>query len=110
MGTTEPGLATVLVGVGLRLAADVFSHVSLWGSLFGDAGFAASDTYLLNGAFLADAGAGLALRGRLYDRDVTMRLDAPLAVQQPGLAGGGGLTSSHATVAARWTFSFGDLW
>ncbi len=93
-----------------RLAADVFSHLSLWGSLFGDAGFASSDTFVLNGAFLADAGPGLALRGRLYDRDVTVRVDAPLMVQQPALAGGGGLTSSHATVAARWTFSFGDLW
>ncbi len=93
-----------------RLAGDVFSGLSLWGSLFADAGFAASDTYQLHGAFLADAGAGLALRGRLYDRAVTVRLDAPLVVQQPALAGGGGLTGSRATVAARWTFSFGDLW
>jgi hypothetical protein len=93
-----------------RLAPDVFSGLSLWGSLFGDAGFAASRTYALDGAFLADAGAGVSLRGKLYDRDVTVRLDAPVLVHQPALAGGGGLTSSHATVAARWTFSFGDLW
>ncbi len=93
-----------------RVAANVFSGLSLWGSVFGDAGSAASDTYQLNGSFLADAGVGLALRGRLYDREVTLRLDAPIVVQQPGLAGGGGLTGSHATIAARWTFSFEDLW
>ncbi|HVA58797.1 MAG TPA: M1 family metallopeptidase [Gemmatimonadaceae bacterium] len=93
-----------------RLATQVFSELSLWGSLFGDAGFASSDTYQLNGSFLADAGVGLALRGRLYDRDVTFRLDAPLIVQQPALAGGGGLTHGHATIAVRWTFGFADLW
>jgi len=93
-----------------RLAENVFSHVSLWGSAFADAGFASSDTYALDGAFLADAGVGVSLRGRLYDRDLTVRLDAPLVVQQPALAGGGGLTRRGATVAARWTFSFGDLW
>ena len=93
-----------------RLATNVFSRVSLWGSVFGDAGFASSDTYRLNGAFLADAGAGVSLRGRLYDRDVTVRLDAPLVVQQPALGGGGGLVRRPGTVAARWTFSFGDLW
>ncbi len=93
-----------------RLAKDVFSGVSLWGSLFGEAGFAGSRTYALNGAFLADAGAGLSLRGRLYDRQVTVRLDAPLYVEQPGLAGGRGLTHSDATFALRWVFSFDDLW
>jgi Peptidase family M1 domain len=93
-----------------RLAADVFSGLSVWGAVFGDVGLASSDTYPLRGSLLADAGAGIALRGRLYDHDVTVRLDAPIAVQQPGLAGGGGLTASHATIAARWTFSFGDLW
>jgi hypothetical protein len=52
----------------------------------------------------------VSVRGRLYDRDVTMRLDLPLMVHQPALAGGRGLTTSHATVAARWIFSFNDLW
>ncbi|HEY5219756.1 MAG TPA: M1 family aminopeptidase [Gemmatimonadaceae bacterium] len=93
-----------------RLASNVFSGLSLWGAVFGGAGFASSDTYTLSGAFLADAGAGLALRGKLYDRDVTMRLDAPFVVQQSALAGGRGLTHGNATVAARWTFSFNDIW
>ncbi|HET7631201.1 MAG TPA: M1 family metallopeptidase [Gemmatimonadaceae bacterium] len=93
-----------------RLVPDVFSRLSLWASVFGEAGFASSDTFVLDGALLADAGAGISLRGRLYDRPVTLRLDAPLLVQQPALAGGRGLTTSNATLAARWTFSIGDLW
>ncbi|MDE3150761.1 MAG: M1 family metallopeptidase [Gemmatimonadota bacterium] len=96
--------------VGQRLVPGLFGGLSLWGSLFGEAGFAASRTYRLDGAFLGDAGAGLSVRGRLYDRDVVVRLDVPLAVQQPGLAGGGGLTRGGGTVAARWVLSVNDLW
>ncbi|HVZ78276.1 MAG TPA: hypothetical protein VG818_09880, partial [Gemmatimonadaceae bacterium] len=93
-----------------RLVPMFFDRLSLWGSVFGDAGFASSTTYTLDGAFLADAGAGLAVRGKLYDRDVTLRLDVPLFAHQPALAGGRGLTKSGADVAARWVFSFSDLW
>ncbi len=93
-----------------RLARGVFSGLSVYGSVFGEAGFAASRTYQLNGSLLGDAGVGISVRGKLYDRPVTMRLDFPLLVQQPGLAGGRGLTTSGATVAARWVFSFNDLW
>ena len=82
----------------------------MYGSAFGEAGVAASTTYQLNGSLLGDAGVGLSLRGKLYDRDVTMRLDLPLVVQQPGLAGGRGLVRPNGTVAARWVFSFDDLW
>jgi Peptidase family M1 domain len=96
--------------VSQRLVDHVFSGLSLWGSAFGEAGFAASKTYRLDGSFLGDAGVGVSLRGRLYDRPVTMRVDLPLLVQQPGLAGGRGLTTSTATIAARWVFSFNDLW
>ncbi|MGH7670107.1 MAG: hypothetical protein ACRENQ_11505, partial [Gemmatimonadaceae bacterium] len=98
------------VEVSQRLARRVFSGLSVYGSAFGEAGFAASTTYQLNGSLLGDAGVGLSLRGKLYDRDVTMRLDLPLVVQQPGLAGGRGLVRPNGTVAARWVFSFDDLW
>ena len=93
-----------------RLAHRVFSGLSLYGSVFGEAGFATSATYQLDGSFLGDAGVGVSLRGKLYDRPVTMRLDLPLVVQQPGLAGGRGLTTANGTIAARWVFSFSDLW
>jgi hypothetical protein len=60
-------------------------------------------------SFLADAGAGLIVRGRLYDRDVYVRLDAPVFVNHSGLAGGGGL-GGHGSFAPRWTLTVGDLW
>jgi hypothetical protein len=88
----------------------VRGRLGLWFSAFGDFGLASSTTGQLDGGFLADAGVGLSVRGRLYDRAVTLRLDAPLIVHQPGLAGGGGLTRSHADIAARWVFSVRDLW
>ena len=91
-------------------SATIIGRLGVWVSVFGDAGFASSDTYTLSGAFLGDAGVGVSLRGRLYDRDVTLRLDAPLFVQQPALSGGRGLTTSHADLALRWVFTLNDLW
>ncbi|HEX8724162.1 MAG TPA: M1 family metallopeptidase [Gemmatimonadaceae bacterium] len=96
--------------VSQRLAYRMFSGLSLYGSVFGEAGFASSDTYRLGGSLLGGAGAGVSLRGKLYDRAVVMRVDLPLVVQQPGLAGGRGLTGANGTVALRWVFSFSDLW
>jgi hypothetical protein len=32
---------------------------------------------------MVDAGVGLTLRGRFYDRDLDVRLDAPLVVNSP---------------------------
>lgn len=82
---------------------------SLWISAFGDAGFASSTHTELDGAFLADAGVGASLRGRLYDRDVRLRLDLPLLVHQPALAGGRGIGATG-DIAFRFVFSFTDLW
>jgi len=58
---------------------------------------------------LSDAGAGLIARGRLYDRDFYVRLDAPVFVNQARLAGGRGL-GGNGSFAPRWTFTVGDLW
>jgi hypothetical protein len=78
-------------------------------SIFGDAG-AVSGTYVTvpNGT-LSDAGAGLVARGRLYDRDVYVRLDAPIYVDHAGLAGGKGL-GGNGSIARRWMITVGDLW
>ena len=64
---------------------------------------------LLESDVLSDAGAGLIARGRLYDRDFYVRLDAPVFVNRPSLAGGRGL-GGNGSFAPRWTFTVGDLW
>ncbi|HEU4786051.1 MAG TPA: hypothetical protein VFS57_01535, partial [Gemmatimonadaceae bacterium] len=65
-------------------------------------------TLVPNGT-LSDAGAGLVARGKLYDRDVCVRLDAPIFVNHPGLAGGTGL-GGNGSFARRWMITVGDLW
>jgi hypothetical protein len=82
---------------------------SLSVSFFGDAGKGtATYTALQDNAF-ADAGAGLVARGRIYDRPVYIRLDAPVFVNHSGLAGGTGL-GGRGSIARRWTITVGDLW
>ena len=57
-------------------------RVHLWGSVFADAAVPiAGGTRRITDRILADAGVGLALRGRLYDRDVTLRADFPIYVR-----------------------------
>jgi len=78
-------------------------------SVFGDAGVASSKMLDLSGTTLADAGAGLIARGRLYDRDVNVRLDAPVLVNYTRLAGGKGL-GGNGSLARRWVITVGELW
>ena len=78
-------------------------------SIFGDAGVASSKSIDLTGQLLSDAGAGLIARGRFYDRDLYVRLDAPIFVNHSSFAGGGGL-GGHGSLAPRWTITVGDLW
>lgn len=91
-------------------------RLGLYGTLFGDAGmrWAREDAPDLadDDRWVADAGVGLALRGRLFDRDVRLRLDLPLWVRQPGLAVGerGRDGGARDPLALRWGFSFADLW
>jgi hypothetical protein len=79
-----------------------FGALSLWVGPFADAGTgvaAASSPAGLQSHLLVDVGLGIALRGRFYDRDIRLRLDAPLVVNRPVVpASLGGLTS-----AIRWT-------
>ena len=78
---------------------------SVWASAFGDIGVnlaSRRDTY-------GDAGAGISLRGRVYDRDVVLRLDLPILVKQADLSGGGGL-GGRGSLAPRFVFSTSDIW
>src|SRR5262249_23464180 len=70
-------------------------------SVFADAGHATSTYTALQDPSLSDAGAGLVARGKLYDRDVYLRLDAPVFVNHGGLAGGSGL-GGGGSLARRW--------
>jgi hypothetical protein len=59
--------------------------------VFGDGGFGKTQHLLLptgSHAFV-DAGVGLRLRGRFYDRAVDLRIDAPLLVNDPFGSGSG---------------------
>ncbi len=86
-----------------------WGHGTISLSFFGDAGLAWSNAFSLDSDVLSDAGAGLIARGRLYDRDFYVRLDAPVFVNRASLAGGRGL-GGNGSFAPRWTFTVGDLW
>ena len=86
-----------------------WGHGSISFSIFGDAAVASAKALALESAALSDAGAGLIARGRLYDRDLYIRLDAPVFVNHTSLAGGRGL-GGNGSFAPRWTLTVGDLW
>jgi hypothetical protein len=82
---------------------------SVWVSAFGDIAAASSDYAQFGGSMLLDAGVGASLRGRIYDRDVHFRLDLPLFVKQPGLAGGPSF-ARKGSLGFRYVFSLTDMW
>ncbi|HJQ20441.1 MAG TPA: M1 family metallopeptidase [Gemmatimonadaceae bacterium] len=62
-----------------------------------------------NSRTLSDAGVGVSVSGRLFDRPLFIRLDSPLYVSEPALA----IDRGHAgagRVAPRWALTFNDLW
>ena len=68
---------------GRRFAAFGPAHrrLNLWGSLFADGALPiARDRRILADGYF-DAGVGLALRGKLYDRSITLRADFPILVR-----------------------------
>jgi hypothetical protein len=95
-----------------------WGHASVSASAFADLGWGTSKLVALtdsasqaNGersSMLSDVGAGLVVQGRLYDRDVNVRLDAPVFVNKAGLAGG--KFGGNASFAARWRITVGDIW
>jgi hypothetical protein len=58
---------------------------------------------------LSDAGVGLSVRGRLYDRRITIRIDSPFFVNRPELAIDRG-RAGREQLAPRWAISFSDIW
>ena len=77
--------------------------LALWAHAFGDAAVANVNP----DGFVADAGAGVSLRGRLYDRDIVVRIDAPFYVSDPVLSVG---REREDEFAPRWVITFKDLW
>jgi len=80
------------------------SALGLWLHAFGDAA-----TPQWSAHALIDAGVGLSVRGRLYDRNIVVRLDSPFYVSDPALAIDRGRAGAG-TVAPRWVLSFNDIW
>jgi hypothetical protein len=104
------GVAAVNAEFVQRLATikGPWGHTTFSLSLFGDFGNGSSQFDSLANNSMSDAGAGIIARGRLYDRDIHVRLDAPVFVNQAGLAGWRGL--GNGSFAPRWTLTVGDLW
>ena len=110
------GLASVNLEHAVRLRRfgptarpfDVYADVFADAGVLQDAPPAASDS---SGAtLLADAGAGIAARGAIFDRDVRFRLDFPLYAEQPRLVVSARRNDDRQRVGARVSFSFTDLW
>jgi hypothetical protein len=99
-------VAAVNVETGQRLAtlAHTPKALTLWASVFGDAGVGRLLTNQTR--FLADGGVGLSLRGWYYDREVRLRLDAPLITTNFYLAD----RDPSPRGQLRWQFSLTDIW
>jgi hypothetical protein len=115
--------SNVVLGRGVALNAEqavrvfalpgAFTGLAVYASLFGDA--AVGDTRLVRPtgqlidapATLADAGASVSVRGRLYDREVRVRGDVPVYVRgRLGVADHPDDRASRFRIA----FAFEDLW
>lgn len=89
----------------VRLPAEL-GRVAVWGSVFGDAAYARpTHATQFSSELLADAGAGVSLRGRLFDRELKVRVDFPVLSTHPGLAREGG-----GSFAPRYVFMLSDWW
>ncbi|HEX5581644.1 MAG TPA: hypothetical protein VFX39_08715, partial [Gemmatimonadaceae bacterium] len=102
-------------GVRLRRFGPASRPLDLLATLFADAALQVEEEPVAGGERrtrgLYDAGVGLALRGRVFDREVSWRVDLPLLVSDPLLSvGERSRTEPTERLALRWTFSTGDLW
>jgi hypothetical protein len=111
------GLAAVNLEEGLRLHrfGPAARPLDLLATAFADVGVMLEEETGADGdrrtRGLADAGLGLALRGRIFDRPVSWRVDLPLYVSEPLLSvGERGRGEPSERIAVRWSFSAGDLW
>ena len=98
---TSPELVGANAEVATRIAHVDGSSATfdIWASLFADAGYEAKRS-------LVDAGPGVRMQGRLYDRPITLRLDFPIYVGRPALA----IDGTAERFAPRWVVSFSDIW
>jgi hypothetical protein len=93
--------ASANVDLDQRLASSSggFGSLGWWGGVFGDAGFGNGPPLTSN--VFVDLGVSLRVRGRLYDRDVDLRVSVPLAVNDP-LVAGSSLGASRFRMAIDW--------
>lgn len=75
----------------------------VWLTVFGDGALIPGEKVL------GDAGLGVAVRGKIYDRPITVRLDFPFWLSDPILALDQ-RSVTGASVAPRWSISFSDIW
>jgi hypothetical protein len=90
------------------LGATVFADLGMGTSTLVALTDSASQATGKRSSGLGDAGGGLVLRGRFFDRDVHLRFDVPVFVNKSGLAGG--KLGRNTAVTLRWLVSTGDLW
>ncbi|HEY0969970.1 MAG TPA: M1 family aminopeptidase, partial [Gemmatimonadales bacterium] len=111
------GAVAVNIEEGLRLArfGPAQRPLDLFATLFADGALQVEETPVSRGERrtrgLYDAGVGLALRGRIFDREVSWRVDLPFWVSDPLLSVGERSRGEPTErLALRWSFSSGDLW
>ena len=98
----------VIQGVGSARGAWGRASVSL--VAFSDVGLASSKIVSLGEALMTDAGVGIQVRGRFYDRNISLRVDAPVFVNQAGFAGWKLFNGRNGSVAPRLMLTTGELW
>lgn len=75
----------------------------VWLTAFGDGAAMKEET------FLNDAGVGIAVRGKIYDRPINLRLDFPFWASNESLTLDQG-RAGRSALAPRWAISFTDIW
>ena len=105
LGLNKVVSANIEASQRLKTWSGDFGQLALWAGPFLDAGAASASSLSpagLSDPMLIDAGLGILVRGRFYDRPIMMRLDAPLAVNHPVTPSSlGGLPA-----AIRWTLEW----
>jgi hypothetical protein len=100
------GVASANVNFDQKLTTlkGAFGSLGLWGGAFIDGGIGkAHQLTLPSGTHVfVDLGVGIRFLGKFYDREVDLRIDAPLVINDP-FGGGSGLSGPS---TLRWTFDW----
>lgn len=91
---------TAALAVALNAPRGRSAMPRVWLSAFGDGARGVVDSVGAQGRWFADAGLGLTVRGMLYDKAYTLRLDVPMYVRRAGDLGG----------PVRWVWGFSREW